>query len=71
MACSYSGHLNCVKLLLEHEADIMLKNNDKRTAHDIAQKQGHMEIVNILRAVRTSHCECGTHLLNSFTHADT
>lgn len=32
----YPGNVNIVKLLIEKEADVNVKNNDRRTALDIA-----------------------------------
>ncbi len=42
------GHVNVVALLLNFGADIAKRDRDGRSALDVAQKQGHTKIVNLL-----------------------
>ncbi len=43
------GSLDIVKLLIEAKANINLKNNSEQTALTLANENGNMEIVNILK----------------------
>ena len=46
MNASYNGHLKIVKFLIENGADINIKNNDGKTALDLAKTE---EIKKVLR----------------------
>jgi len=50
LAASF-GHTECVKVLLEHGADITPKNINGQTALDLARAKGYTEIVKLIRAV--------------------
>lgn len=49
--CSYKGHLKVVRLLLQHNVDPALKDDDNRTALDLAKAKGFTEIVALLEKV--------------------
>lgn len=44
----FQGNKDIVKLLIEAKVDINLKNNDGKSALDMAKLQGNMEIINLL-----------------------
>jgi len=51
-AASEGGHLEVVKLLLEHKADVKAATGRYKgiTALEAATRGGHLEVVNVLRA---------------------
>ena len=51
---SVSGHVRCVKCLLEHGADATLENHFQQTALVLAAARGHNDIVQSLLAVMVS-----------------
>ena len=56
LSCNYfqasaSGHVRCVKCLLEHGADTKLENHFNQTAVVLAAAHGHNDIVQSLVAV--------------------
>jgi ankyrin repeat protein len=44
-----NGALEVVRLLLEHGADVEAKDNDGKTALQVAAEEGHDEVVELLR----------------------
>ena len=48
MWAALHGHLEVVKLLLQHGADLNKKNIDGKTALDIAKLQKHISVINYL-----------------------
>lgn len=54
----YSANMNdrvaLVKLLLESDADISLKNIENQTAYDIAKLKGYKKIVNVIESYQTN-----------------
>jgi hypothetical protein len=53
---AYSGHLNIIKVLLERGADPCYKSS-AGTARDIAQKQNHQEITQLLKDAESTKCK--------------
>eukprot|EP01104_Vermistella_antarctica_P013343 TRINITY_DN4017_c0_g1_i1.p1 TRINITY_DN4017_c0_g1~~TRINITY_DN4017_c0_g1_i1.p1 ORF type:complete len:423 (-),score=86.38 TRINITY_DN4017_c0_g1_i1:104-1372(-) len=47
-AAAYSGHLECVRVLLEHGADVDATYNFKETPLHLASKEGHATCVRLL-----------------------
>lgn len=43
------GHSSNVKLLLQHDADMLLRDISGLTASDLADKAGHINCTNILK----------------------
>jgi ankyrin repeat protein len=43
------GALEVVRLLLEHGVDVEAKDNDGKTAMQVAAEEGHDEVVELLR----------------------
>lgn len=48
-AAADKGHLEVVKLLVEHGANVMHKGRDKKTALDVSMEAGHGDIAKYLR----------------------
>ena len=48
MAAACHGHLETVKLLLEQNADISMRNKDGYTALILASRNEHFEIINLI-----------------------
>lgn len=48
LIASYYGHTDIVKLLLEREADVNVKNTDGVSALRMASQEGHTDIVKLL-----------------------
>jgi len=48
MSVTLNGHLDVVKLLVEHGADLSLKDNEGKTAAMIARENGHNDIADYL-----------------------
>lgn len=48
-AAAYKGHLEVVKLLVEHGANVKHKGKDNKTALDISMEAGHGEVAKYLR----------------------
>jgi len=44
-----TGSIETVKTLVDHGADVTLKDNQGSTAEDHAEKNDHMEIVELLK----------------------
>jgi ankyrin repeat protein len=45
---AHSGHTDVVKELIRHGADPTLKNNENKTAADIARENGHDGLIKTL-----------------------
>lgn len=45
-----NGHLECVQLLLQCDADVMVTNVDGETALACAEKREHVDIIRLLKA---------------------
>ena len=54
MAASYKGHVEAVKLLLEHKADTKLRHSIGRTAQDFAKEWQHDKVFALLEAHSTA-----------------
>lgn len=50
MRAAEKGHVECVKILIEAGAKLDLKDGGKRTARMHAEKEGHAEVAEIIRA---------------------
>ena len=50
-ATANQGHIEVVKLLVEHGANVMYKNEDKKSALDIAMEAGHGDVAKYLRNI--------------------
>uniref|UniRef100_UPI00404ADDB2 ankyrin repeat domain-containing protein n=1 Tax=Flavobacterium sp. TaxID=239 RepID=UPI00404ADDB2 len=48
MYCAQRGRMDVLKLLLQYNPDLTLKNNDKKTASEIARDNGQPEIEKLL-----------------------
>ena len=48
MLCCENGHEQCVRALVEGKANIHAKNQDKDTALDIARREGHAVVCQLL-----------------------
>ena len=48
---AYSGYLDGIRYLVSQGADIAVKNKDNQTALDIAEKSGHLKVVEYLKSV--------------------
>ena len=48
MFCCENGHEQCVNALVEAKANIHAKNKDKDTALDIARREGHAVVCQLL-----------------------
>ena len=48
MFCCKNGHEQCVRALLEAKANIHAKNKEKDTALDIARREGHAVVCQLL-----------------------
>jgi cytohesin len=46
---AYNGNLEIVELLLERGADTCMKDDDGLTAYQVALRQGHRKVVDLLR----------------------
>jgi ankyrin repeat protein len=46
------GHLSVVKLLVERGADVCVKNDDGRTASDVARSKGKQDVARWLDSIR-------------------
>jgi ankyrin repeat protein len=46
---AYNGLLGIVELLLERGADTSIKDDDGRTAYQLALRQGHRKVADLLR----------------------
>ena len=44
---SQQGHLRLVRLLLDHDTDVLARNHEDRTFLDVAWASGHKEIINV------------------------
>ena len=49
MKAAENGHDKCVQLLINNGADITLKNNDGKTALQIAKDWGYQNCVKLLK----------------------
>ena len=49
MEATISGNYETVKLLIENEADINIKNNDGKTALDFAEENDYKNIIELLK----------------------
>lgn len=48
MQCAYDGHLNAAVILLDHGADIDLRDSEQRTSLSWAIDQGHTKVAKLL-----------------------
>jgi ankyrin repeat protein len=46
---SYNGHLGIVELLLEGSADAHASNDEGQTPYQLAVRQGHQKVADLLR----------------------
>lgn len=53
MDASKKGHIEKIRWLLEHGADVNIKDNEGKTALDIAQTKGFTEIADLLAKAQT------------------
>jgi len=51
MIAAEHGYPEMLKIIMEHGANIDIKNYNNETAHDIAMKKNHTEIMNLLQKV--------------------
>ena len=60
MMAAKGGHLECVKLLLSHSADLTAKNGQRQTAINVAEKNGHKKIAKYLQGCIGEVISCTT-----------
>ena len=50
LTAAANGHLEIVKMLLRHGADLHVKTNDGKTARSFAEERGHAAVAEFLRS---------------------
>lgn len=58
IAATAAGHAETVRLLLEHGADVGVRDGEGRTAADIAREEGLVDVLAELAKVRHDCEEC-------------
>ena len=50
LTAAANGHLEIVKMLMRHGADLHAKTNDGKTARNFAEDRGHAAVAEFLRS---------------------
>jgi len=53
MAAAYRGHIDVIRVLLDHGADVSIKDQQGKTALLWAEAQGHADVAQVLRDAAT------------------